>query len=458
MKAFQPDGFQWDELLNRMKWGNVIPVIGQGLYRVETGSQHNKDVRLYDYLADRLSEEYGLQLPIVANHRFAAAALEFLKRKPNRYVELSRFLMEEITHTRLIPASPLMKLAGIKSFEMFITTAYDDFLTVSLRKHRRAKVSKIAYGGVEKRSRLDINDLFDYRNNPRQILVYHILGHIKENSFPAYTESDIMESMLELKKDMESQHQNRLFWKLQSSCLLFLGCGFDDWLSRFFIRIMSNQEFQFSRGKQFVEFVGDDFSNRKDPFNELPMFLKEHHIQVFHCNGGSDFVDLLYDKVRKEAPEEIIMPGESGPVFISFHGADRETARKLAAFLKEDGIETWLDERRITPGDKIDETITRAIDNAAVFIPLISRHSMQVQREDGQLAYHVREWERAYGNTFSGENNISIVPVNIDNTAWQYEKFKGLAYIDIPGGDRCGDYGKLLKRLFTRFQWGPDND
>lgn len=439
--------FQWDELLTRIKRKNVIPIISQELYRVEIENEEKKDILLYDYLANRIVEEYKLQPPQVANHKFAVAALEFLKNKPKAYIELSEFLLKSIEGARLTRFNPLWKLSRIKAFEMFITTAYDDFLENTLKKIRGSNVKKVSYGGVEKKREQPLNDLFDFKNNPRYSLVYHILGDMKENSFPAYTETDILETVLEFKRDIEAENQNRLFWKLQSSSLLFLGSCLDDWLYRFFIRILGNQVFQFSQAKQVLEFVGGNFCNKKDPFFELPLFLEKHNLEVFSCTGSRDFVDLLYEKLERNCPEEIISFEDIPPAFISFEGADREAARNLAANLRRDGINVWLDEREFIAGDEIDETIIKAIDKSTAFIPLISRNSMKIQKGKEKLKYHIREWERAYTNMISGDRNVKIVPVKIDDTDWLYEKFKGLFFLTISGINSSGGYEKLKNVL-----------
>jgi hypothetical protein len=441
------DRFQWDELLRRISRREVIPVIGQGLYHVEIEADPKKNILLYDYLAQQVIEKYRLKPPDAANHKFAMAALEFLRKKPNGYVELSEFLLNLIRGVRLVPFNPLWKLAGIKAFDIFITTAYDDLLVETLKRVRGVDIKRISYGGIEKKGKQPVNELFDYRNNPEYILVFHILGSMRENSFPAYTETDIMETLLELKQDMGAENQNPLFWKLQSSSLLFMGCGFDDWLCRFFIRIVGSQEFKFSRDRQFLEFIGEIFSNKKDPFYELPQFLENHHLEVFRCTQGNDFVDRLVENLEAKYPGEMMSSADLPPAFISFEGADREAAKRLASHLHEDGIHVWLDEREIKPGDEIDETVIHAIDHAAAFIPLISQNSKQIQAGGVKLKYHVREWERAYANMISGHKPGKIIPVKIDDTDWLYDKFKNLNYINVPAGRRQGDYEKLKQEL-----------
>jgi hypothetical protein len=55
-----------------------------------------------------------------------------------------------------------------------------------------------------------------------------------------------------------------------------------------------------------LKYAADDFSNiKKDPFQELPRFLRNYNTEVFHT-GGSEFVHLLFEKMEQEYPEEII--------------------------------------------------------------------------------------------------------------------------------------------------------
>ncbi|MCP5053146.1 MAG: hypothetical protein GY940_38620, partial [bacterium] len=58
---------------------------------------------------------------------------------------------------------------------------------------------------------------------------------------PAYTEKDILETIVEFQADMKDNRENNLFQQLESRSLLFMGCGYDDWLFRFFIRTVANE-------------------------------------------------------------------------------------------------------------------------------------------------------------------------------------------------------------------------
>jgi hypothetical protein len=296
----------------------------------------------------------------------------------------------------------------------------------------------------KKLDQLDKDLFYDFRESG-VTLVYQLFGSINKSTTPAYTENDIMETLLEFHTDMGVQPKNNLFQELKASSLLFIGSSFDDWLYRLFIRIISNTPYG---GMGQHTFVADDFSNyKKDPFQELSRFLRDYNTEVFHAGSSSDFVDILFEKLGNVYPEEIIQPlGFPAVAYISFTGRDRVEARHLAAQLREDGINVWLDEWEFIPGDELDQTIFKFIEKCAVFIPLISENSRQVITSDGKLKYHIREWELAYSRQLNSTTKI-ILPVKIDNTDWMYDSFKKYISLNIPGGRREGEYEKLKDRL-----------
>lgn len=136
-----------------------------------------------------------------------------------------------------------------------------------------------------------------------------------------------------------------------------------------------------------------------------------------------------------------------GYVFISFAGEDRFAATQLAENLRTDGIDVWMDESSLMGGDKIDETLIKAINKCAVFIPLISENSKKILTSNENLRFHIREWQQAYTLKKSVNEDLLIIPVIIDWTSWIYEQFKDLAVLRIPEGRREGDYEKLMNQL-----------
>ncbi|MCK5057491.1 MAG: toll/interleukin-1 receptor domain-containing protein [Candidatus Aminicenantes bacterium] len=440
------DDFKWDRLLSRIKRKKVIPVIGQGLYRVDDASKNKRNVPLYHYLADCISKKCRTTITSGENHKFAKACFDFLNNDFGEHPDLSEFLQKKIKEVQLKSSNSFSKLARIKNFNVFINTAYDNFLSDIIESIRFAPIETLCYAKNEKYlNKLD-NKLFTSIENNNSALVYHIFGNL-ENSEPAYTEGDIIESIIDLNIDMVENRQNNLFQKLESSTLLFIGCGYDDWLYRFFIRAVANKPYEFYKKAKTISYIGDDFSKKiKDPFRELGLFLKNYKMELFHAFEGGHFIDLLFDKIEKDDPEEIIQP----IIFISFEGSDRPAAQQLSENLKKDGFNVWLDESEFKGGDNVDDKIKKTIDKCHAFIPLISRNSEKVQTKEGKLKYHIQEWEQAFNKSILKKKQINIIPVIIDDMdckVLKYDKFKSLFHLNIPGGRKIGDYEKLKNRL-----------
>jgi len=433
--------FGWDELLDRIEMGNVIPVIGQGLYWVRT--EENKDVLLYRHLADRLAQTMGHPSPEQSNHAFSKMVLQYLKERSNDYLGLRKFLIEELSSLYPIPEGPLWKLSRIKPFSLFINTTYDHFLEQILNSIRIYPTEVLYHTHKEKRTDRVTPQMSDNLKDSRGSLLLHIYGSAAKNMVPAYTENDMLETVVEFQKDMDKEPRNPLFQALKEKSLLFIGCGYDDWLSRFFIRTIANEPYQPPSDLLKRRYICDDFEAPN--LGELEPFLKSHYSHVFFSRDHKGFVNRLFDKVKNEH----IIPEEEFPdtAFISFHGKDREIAVRLASELRKDGVKVWLDQSALRPGDRVDETIIKAIDKCTVFIPLISESTKQFQRNEDVVNYHIREWERAYTQHLRGKNPTEIMPVKIDNTDWMYEPFKKKIFISIPGGNSGGDYLKLKESL-----------
>jgi hypothetical protein len=440
------DHFNWGELLEDIEDGQIIPVIGHGLYWIE---KQGKEVLLYDYLADKLEEKYGITSPHCANHRFYTVVLECLKKniKINRVVKELKDIVEL---EELIPCNPLIKLSRIRAFNLFITTAYDEFLFKALKTVRKGQVDRFAYSPAEKYP----GDQFgECLKDPSYTLLFHIFGDFSYGgTVPSLTEAHILETILKFKRDLEeeqrSQSRNKFSTFLKDKSFLFIGCGYDDWLFRLFIRGVANEEYLLQQNPHPNKFISDDLLNKKkDPFNELSTFLKNFRSEVYYLCNGKEFVDVLFKKLEGDHRDQLIpLPGYPGKVFISFIRANESAAKRLAANLKEEGVDVWLED--IEPGDPVDKEINKTIGECPIFIPLISSESKSLDAGNGKLRYHIREWEWAYSNHINDRNPKRIIPVKIDGIDWMFPTFDDFSFVSIPGGDKENEgFEKLINKL-----------
>jgi hypothetical protein len=444
MKAKDCGDFKWKDLLARINKHNVIPVIGEGLYWVRTHDAG--DVLLYPYLAEKFTAQMKLS-PLPEKETFYQAVFRYLKENPDDYLAVNDFLVETLKTLYPVPDGPLWKLARINTFSLFINTTYDLLLEQTLKNIRSYPTEAVHYTIHDKGAHVIDPGIFKMLKEKQRSLIFNIYGSAARSITPAYTEKDILETIVALQKDMEVDRENKFFQRLESSSLLFMGCQYDDWLFRFFIRTMTNKSYDKQKGPQYRQFIGDNFQT----FNcgGLIGFLKAYDSEVYYSSGNRDFVDQLFEMIAERFPGDIISEEMfPGLAFISFHGGDRETALQLAARLQEDGLNAWYDKWDLQAGDVVDEKIGKAISGCPVFIPIISNAAKQLQLENGKsVKYHIREWEWALGRNTEGQNPRVIIPVVIDDTPWIYEYFKKFNFLKIPGGERAGEYEKLQNRL-----------
>lgn len=444
MNMANKNGFE--RCINAIKRKILIPVIGRGLYHVDIDLEGKKDVLLYDYLADQVLAECGGTVNAGENHRFAKACFEFLKKNGHDYWELSDFLKDKLAEVRLVPGDSLWKLVRIRDLNIFIDTACVDLLPRRLKTVRTDEIEVLSYTEQEKDLNFLDNSLFHSIKNSEKTLVYQIFGNV-ENQKPAYTERDILEAVTEFQRDMTVYSDNNLFRKLKNSSLLFIGCGYDDWLFRFLIRTIANKSYALPLRSEFpCSFVVDDFSkNKRDPSPGFPRFLENYDVIALQYDDSRDFVNLLFEEIKKQIPGGIIDEWDfPGQVFISYEGTDKPAAQQLATNLRNDGVDVWLDERKLKGGEDFDEIIIKAIGRCPVFIPLISKNS---QKKFPNFKYYVKEWNLAQANWIKNRKKYHIIPIIIDDSSVKYKEFIKFNPLKIPRGLKEGQFEELVIRL-----------
>ncbi|MGD2090065.1 MAG: TIR domain-containing protein [Candidatus Aminicenantes bacterium] len=200
----------------------------------------------------------------------------------------------------------------------------------------------------------------------------------------------------------------------------------------------------------------EDLSNQLN-FDDICVLHSERQLElseVLKITGEevTDQTTLYHDYLKLFSKIIPIsqFPHESPHIaFISFHGADREAAMRLISNLRADGIDVWLDADELSGGDNVKETIITAIDKCPVFIPIISKHSKNLLKDDGELSYHIKEWEYANSIRLNRDKSKAIIPVIIDHSGKDpiYKEFRNFYSFYIPGGSREGSYDILKNKL-----------
>jgi TolB-like protein/tetratricopeptide (TPR) repeat protein len=136
-------------------------------------------------------------------------------------------------------------------------------------------------------------------------------------------------------------------------------------------------------------------------------------------------------------------------VFLSYASQNAEAAQKICQALRAAGIEVFLDQSELRGGDAWDQKIRHEIHDCALFIPVISAHT--VSRHEG---YFRLEWDLADQRTHMiARNRAFIVPVCVDATPESSadipESFQRVQWTRLPGGETPAAFVERIKRLLS---------
>jgi hypothetical protein len=313
---------------------------------------------------------------------------------------------------------PLRQLAEITDFQLFVSTTLDDLLAHAVDAVRfdgRADTERRWYvlpqwAKPPAKGQETIEQLIT-RASP---VVYRIFGEVSpvERDCCAVTEADTLEFV----HQVQAAPPVELFDVIDRKQLLFLGCGFPDWLSRFFVRAMKRQPLSTSR----LAAVVDDLVRGEE---RLVLFLKQNKTLVYRAGGAVDFVARLHERWRADqekrmtprAPAPAGRPSEplaDGGVFLSFSSVDRDAVRAVKKELDNLRIAAWFDESGLEPGEEWRAVIEQSIERCALFVPFVSARALATHKK-----FFWAEWRLALEQApqFAPHYRF-IVPVALDDT------------------------------------------
>lgn len=431
----------------------MVPVVGQELLTIR---DNGKDSLLYPLLATRLADYLGVangDLP--AGGELNTIACRFLAAG-NQLEDLYPALKSVMPKaTELAVPEPLLRLAEIPNFKLFVSTTFDPLLARAL--------DQVRHGGQEKTEVYSYSpeEVGDLPNELDQLLrpaVYHLFG--KLSAFPAFavTQEDTLEFVHALQSD--SRQPPLLFDELGRRSLLVLGSSFGGWLARFFLRAAKRQRLRGGRGS---DYVADD-TIRGDA--NLVLFL--HHFsssKIFESGDSVEFVDELARRWRERHPASGAVDAqrvaesvgrssqgpEPGAVFLSYASEDRAVVDKIRVVLEAAGVDVFFDKTDLRTGDDFEARLLRSIRDCSVFVPVISSNTLTGLRRFFRIEWsHALEEARkvASGQRF-------ILPVVVDSTSPRetaVEAFSSIHWERLPAGEATPEFVGEVKQLFERHQ------
>ena len=447
----------WDQLLQFIEDGRVVPVVGQDLLQME---MDGRTVSLYGWLAEKLAEY--LEVPdegipeTGALHEVASRYLAQGGELEDIYPALKSLLPPR---EKLPIPEPLRQLARIRPFKLFVTTTFDPLLEMALNEARfggqpRTRVFAYSPGAVQ-----DLDQPVEAMDRPA---VFHLFGRLSAVPDYVVTDEDTLELVHSLQS--ESHRPNLLLDELAGGQILLIGGNFPDWLARFFLRIARRERLWMARGKTDVV---ADARMRDDP--SLIAFLQRFssRTKVYQGGGAVEFVAELsrrwserhpdQETAAAPPPEPAVRIGDplemlAGSIFLSYASEDRPAVDALRQDLEAAGVDVWFDRQALQAGDDYEAKIKRNIENASLFIPILSRNTLTSRRRFFRI-----EWDHAEKVAVQvPANQRYIIPVVIDDVAPNDpaipERFRKLNWVRLEPGKPNPDLVATLRQLFRDYQ------
>jgi hypothetical protein len=387
----------WDLLLELVDEQRVVPIIGQDLL---TLTVDGRPALLLPYLAARLAEYLHLpDAPLPPSGALHEVACRFLAAGGDSteiYLGLKKVFPPR---ERITLPEPLLQLAAIQPFQLFLTTTFDPLLEWALNESRREETRVFSQGLTEVLD-LELPEKPKAPGRQRGPAVFHLFGRLSTDPDYAVTEEDVLE-LVHLLQERRHESLEHLFSELSHRHLLLIGSNFPDWLARFFLRITKGERLWMARGKS--EWVADAHL-REDP--ALSAFLQRFSSRTrLFSRSPVEFVAELHRRwtdlhppslpspppaaAQGPAPPEL-EPMENRALFLSYASEDRAVVEILKEQLEAAGFSVWFDRQDLEWGDEFDAKIRRNIERCSYFLPLLSRHCLTPGRR-----YFRTEWKHA---------------------------------------------------------------
>jgi hypothetical protein len=375
--------------------GGLVTVAEEEGFDNWLGRELAKKLEVDDLL---LSEPYHV-------NQVAQAYFTNPKQEPEKpYNRIKRIIQE----SKFEPSQPLIDLARIEPFKLFLTTSYDGFLEAALKKIRgEAESLSLAKGKWQ--------DLLADWETKRVTLVY-LLGKYLDAPYFAAWDADIIDHVLDLHVRLENGNLKRLSETLKEKKLLLLGMRFGDWLTRFFVHLVRRTRWHNDTKSIYI---AEREISETETFR---LFVQARGLATQFIPGDpKEFVGELYRRwaERAGATQEIDERGPAstkagkarkGWVFLSYAREDKEAAKTLYDKLKEAGCDVWFDQREQEGGEAYAKTMERRIRwDCCAFVSIISKNT---ERNSG-FFHQERIWARNRANYYGALGDF-YVPVIID--------------------------------------------
>jgi hypothetical protein len=161
-----------DDLLEFVEDGKVVPIIGEELLRVH---RDGKEIPLYRYIASKLADRLEIPTGALPGEPTLNAVVCHYLQSGGVPEEVYPKIRPILNQARFDAPEPLLQLAGIDRFKLFVVLTFDSLLA--------AAIDQVRFGGEHRTVELAYSpkypqDLPGPIEELRQPVVYHLFGKL----------------------------------------------------------------------------------------------------------------------------------------------------------------------------------------------------------------------------------------------------------------------------------------
>lgn len=445
------ENFPWDDLLDYIEDGKVVPVIGHELVQAE---YQGRRVSLQRILAERLAEREKLSVEWTPHFELNDAVCAYLANPQARLVGLyDRIagLLRTLAPPFPIPDA-LSQLASIRTFDLFVSLTFDSLMA-------RA-IDRVRFGGsaVTREIEFSLNQSTAAQTEALKVrpgeapVVFNLFGRATGRSDFAIHDEDTLEFIHRFVSG-DVAPPDWLLSELRNRHLLILGVHLPDWLERFLLRAATRDRLRVAQKAYFI--AGENLTSAT-----LMQFLHRfgRETSIAACEGPTaEFVAELCRRWMARHPTEATNGNGNRPpearssIFISYGRENVAAVERLHSAIVSLGGDAWFDQAELNAGDQWEQTILPQIRrDVRLFVPVISDGT--AHRSEG---YVFREWREALERSKRIVGRRFIVPIVVD-TDYQgdvrrygplldnFPDFQALHFGRAPGGEPDAELRQTL--------------
>ena len=244
------DSFPWEDLLDYIQDGKVVPVVGHELIEAE---YQGRRVSLQRLLAERLAEREKLEVQWTRHFELNDAVCAYLANPQARLVGLYDRIASFLRS--MSPPFPvpdgLIRLAGIGRLDLFVSLTFDSLLA-------RA-IDQVRFGGRTETREIEFSlnqstaaQAEALRVRPGDApVVFNLFGRAASKSDFALHDEDALEFIHRLVSG-DVAPPEWLLSELRNRHLLIIGVHLADWLERFLLRAATRDRMRLAQRAYFI--------------------------------------------------------------------------------------------------------------------------------------------------------------------------------------------------------------